>query len=1261
MSKRPDDFPPNVIKILGARVNYECSRPDCGAPTSGPHSDPKKSSNVGVAAHITAASPRGARYDATLTSDQRKHPDNGIWLCGTHAKEIDNDEVTFPVELVKEWKRKVESKASANIGRPQQQEIPHLAQLIETNAIQAATINRLTLEVPTASIAQSAPDERWKGDIERALNWSESNEGGKVGAAKAIINEIRESDNFEVLSSETRARLATISAVCAVEIGDFATAEIEADEALRLQPNNVIHVSNAAGAAVVCGNHKRAVELAQQALDKEPRNENAALALVQSWHFLSYSDQIQNFLSNNLWLLNSANGCAVVGQMHTHQDNYGEAIRLAKQSLKIDRNHIHALEVLFDALFFPLQNGVRNSNEWDFSTRTKRQLKRAEAAISRAITVLEKGLNKDRLHNALVNRAGVRSAQEKSDGAFADCDRVLHNDPSFDNRELATLNKALFLIHVGRGVEATPLLESLQSEQRREEGAFALGYSYHIAGHPDKALKVWESVWNPQKCDTQQMMIAGMLLWVYRQEGQDEAAENVLKRVRKECPESPEVDALIAQDKYETGDQDGAIALLKAATRVCEERGDEAGRVQMLLRTGDICYRVARVKEAVEAWRQIGWDRLLPPYRLSFMNALYRDGQLDEALTLAKKIRSESGFVPRAVETEAAINAYMGDYEEACRLWDELSRFEPQNPLHTVNRAQAALQGEDIKQVATALQKVSYESVKNDASTLRRISQMQVRLGFKEAIKFAFRARQIDFGNPESHRNYVTVFLDSTNYYGRDEDEIESNTHPADVLGLNGPNWGEIPCTIRLLPVGIDDQRQRRSFTILNEEPFDQARGIYPPSHDLAQRLLALQPNDTIPLRQSPADPDQQYRVIEVLSPYVHAFQESGTESASWFGEDAGVWSIDVRDNFDALFAFRDASGRGFQEVMKMYANWQLPLCSIGVLRSTSLFDLWFLVGSQPQWGIHAERGAVEVFNQLVENLQSESGKPTLVLDSTSLIALVHLNLSKIIAPHFRLLVPQSLRREVNKLKSEFLSPHIPNDLPQKLLDFIESETEVLPARAVIRFQPDDVQQWQRALGQTELDAALLAYEHDALLYADDALLREVAKFHPGVKSLNSQCILESLYRRELLTKESYYEVLENLALSNYRHLLLSADYIVWLLTKHDNVTNSSVRASFRLLNGPKCNHSSALRIIAYLLSELWKNSPKHKHRLNVLDLALMSLCNGRAINASLDALQLVLLHPHFELRQRQESLQEITVFIEQWRLRVNPRRPLAK
>jgi hypothetical protein len=106
-----DDFTKPVIDRLAKRVGMKCSNPDCRLPTSGPDSDVGVT-NVGVAAHITAASPGGARFAEAITPEMRSDISNGIWLCQTCAKLIDDDELKFTPAILRDWKETAEHMAA---------------------------------------------------------------------------------------------------------------------------------------------------------------------------------------------------------------------------------------------------------------------------------------------------------------------------------------------------------------------------------------------------------------------------------------------------------------------------------------------------------------------------------------------------------------------------------------------------------------------------------------------------------------------------------------------------------------------------------------------------------------------------------------------------------------------------------------------------------------------------------------------------------------------------------------------------------------------------------------------------------------------------------------------------------------------------------------------------------------------------------------------------------------------------------------------
>lgn len=113
-----DDFKVATKWTIARRAGFKCSFPGCGATTEGPSTESTAStSSVGTAAHICAAAENGPRWDQMMTTAQRVHPENGIWMCATHARLIDTDEVRFSVTTLRGWKQEAETRAQAEQGR----------------------------------------------------------------------------------------------------------------------------------------------------------------------------------------------------------------------------------------------------------------------------------------------------------------------------------------------------------------------------------------------------------------------------------------------------------------------------------------------------------------------------------------------------------------------------------------------------------------------------------------------------------------------------------------------------------------------------------------------------------------------------------------------------------------------------------------------------------------------------------------------------------------------------------------------------------------------------------------------------------------------------------------------------------------------------------------------------------------------------------------------------------------------------------------
>ena len=106
-----DNFSTPTKEALAKRVGLRCSNPMCRAPTTGPHSESTQFVNLGVACHITAASPGGPRYDDTMSPVERGSIDNAIWLCQSCAKLIDSDQTKYTVSALITWRLDAEAAA----------------------------------------------------------------------------------------------------------------------------------------------------------------------------------------------------------------------------------------------------------------------------------------------------------------------------------------------------------------------------------------------------------------------------------------------------------------------------------------------------------------------------------------------------------------------------------------------------------------------------------------------------------------------------------------------------------------------------------------------------------------------------------------------------------------------------------------------------------------------------------------------------------------------------------------------------------------------------------------------------------------------------------------------------------------------------------------------------------------------------------------------------------------------------------------------
>ena len=146
-NRNRDEFTRATKRTLAERVAWRCSFPDCGTNTVGPHSrDEDRSINNGVAAHIHGAAPHAPRYLSDMTTENRRHISNGIWMCRDHGNLIDADFEEYSPDTLRAWRRAAERRAAESLKVPANGEFPDGSTLLQLGSknVFHATWNTIT-------------------------------------------------------------------------------------------------------------------------------------------------------------------------------------------------------------------------------------------------------------------------------------------------------------------------------------------------------------------------------------------------------------------------------------------------------------------------------------------------------------------------------------------------------------------------------------------------------------------------------------------------------------------------------------------------------------------------------------------------------------------------------------------------------------------------------------------------------------------------------------------------------------------------------------------------------------------------------------------------------------------------------------------------------------------------------------------------------------------------------------------------------------
>ena len=310
---------------------------------------------------------------------------------------------------------------------------------------------------PGVSLAESDPDEpadaehaRLDAQLDLARELLKDN---MVDSARVALERLRAD-----IPDGLRYRLLTLlgASAIAAEATDAGCAYIE--EAHRLRPDDAAALANAAIAARLRGNPRRAVELARRSLELEPRDSHAAAVIIDALWNAGDADEMEEFVAAEPWMADDRQCIQALSRIRAEQESYDQAIELAKWLVDDDPEDPEARIVLAECLVLTVQAGL--------AEQPVALCSEAEQHATKALALLESAELQSRVFHVSSVRAGARLFAGDFTGAMADVEAVLRARPS-EPTALYTKGRILFEADDFRGaVDTFDLIEDPDTRVR---------------------------------------------------------------------------------------------------------------------------------------------------------------------------------------------------------------------------------------------------------------------------------------------------------------------------------------------------------------------------------------------------------------------------------------------------------------------------------------------------------------------------------------------------------------------------------------------------------------------------------------------------------------------------------------------------------------------------------------------------------------------------------------------------------------------------
>lgn len=641
--------------------------------------------------------------------------------------------------------------------------------------------------------------------------------------------------------------------------------------------------------------------------------------------------------------------------------------------------------------------------------------------------------------------------------------------------------------------------------------------------------------------------IYGLKLLVQVQKSSD--AGEYLEKLRAFCTPTllHVLEGILANS---SGERERAISSAEAAQKNIT-RNTTRGEIRAL---ADLLETVGLYQQSLQQWEKILISGVNDPDLRKVLACAERVGRHDIILKILKQLRESGVFLQDFLQYEISLLAYY-DPDEAITLLLDYTREYPADKIAQLNLSTIAYRLGRMELV-----RISNESLPSAEDIPPEWMEPLIRMiqavkNPHDAVEFAYKLLKVHFSQPEAHMSFLLS------------------------MGLsNGqkPDIGEVTAVTLDCAVSYSEQGDKDNLSWIIIEDNVQATDlskyeIISPHSPFGQMLLGRKEGDEIVLNPS-AIQDRMITIESIVHKYIFIFNDILERWQIRFPDRLQVQQVRERNisdstsvevPFASILRMAQTNSEYVEKLLSLYDGNPIPIHVVATkLGLDEISTSWSLANDRKRPIRCAEPGKEE------ENISILRAGSTLVIDSTALATVLHLDLEAVLSS-----MPNSVQCSygIHDDLNRFLDHHkhasqdnlgyrddrvllleisedvqaIRLQIVTKKIETIKSAFKLKNARALASLDQKAREHLSELFGNATSEAIANATMPGVLLWTDDMVVSYEAQRMLGVKSISTPVLLGHWYRGGALTYQQYCQACARLLAWNYGPTPVSVDILI--------------------------------------------------------------------------------------------------------------------